>query len=456
MHLIGQLNQPPFVLLFMPFPTLSESPKLRYATFFYLYFMQGVPSGFAITALANYLTAQGLSSSTIGSFVTIIGLPWIVQLIWGPLIDRYRYSVVGHYKHWIVLTQVAAVCASLVLLIVRQPAAQVWLLAGLFFTHSVVASVQDASVDAMAILITPVDERGRVNAFMRGGILLGISFGAAALSVVLHAYGFGAAVLVQSGILLFFTLLFFFTKLHRTDPLLPRFGRAEAVQAQTENESLRGVFRQLKAAMLGAQNARIFGIIGLSYLCFGVFLRSVNFHLIRSLHWGDQELSVLTGGWGSAVTLTVVLAGGIIADRLGAQRLQRTVSLALALFLIAFNLSAPFWTHKPVAVTGLLIWGIADPMYSIAAFPILMTICKKEVAGSQFTAYMALINLFDIGGAYLTGWLLMVVSGPVIGAAAGAALLLLTAALFRLKKSTPLPEPVVEIDNGSISKKPIE
>lgn len=428
----------------MPLPTLAESPKLRYATFFYLYFMQGVPSGFALTALANYLTAQGLSSSTIGSFVSIIGIPWIVQLIWGPLIDRYRYSVVGHYKHWVVLTQVAAVCASLILLLVKQPVQQVWLMAGLFFAHSVVASVQDASVDAMAILITPVDERGRVNAFMRGGLLLGISFGAAFLSIMLHTYGYGAAVLAQSGILALFTLAFFLTRLHRTDPLLPRFGRATEQAPPGENETLRDVFRQLRGAMFGAQSLRIFGIIGLSYLCFGVFVRSVNFHLIRSLHWGDQELSVLTGGWGSVLTLTVVLAGGILADRLGAQRLQRIVSVSLALFLLLFNLSAPFWVNKPLPVTGMLVWSIADPMYSIAAFPILMALCKKEVAGSQFTAYMALINLFDIGGAYLTGWMLQVVSGPVLGFAAGCALLALSLTLFPRRKDATVREALVE------------
>ena len=202
-------------------PTLAESSRLRYATFFYLYFMQGVPSGFALTALANYLIAQGIASQTIGTYASIIGIPWMIQLIWGPLIDRYRYSVVGHYKHWVVLTQVVAVLASLLLLIVQQPAQQVWLLAFLFFSHSVVASVQDASVDAMAILITPEHERGRVNAFMRGGIILGGAFGVAALSYILHHGGYHVAVLVQTAILLLFTLLFFVTKLHRTDPLFP-------------------------------------------------------------------------------------------------------------------------------------------------------------------------------------------------------------------------------------------
>ncbi len=197
--------------------TLSESSWLRYGTFFYLYFMQGVPSGFALTALVNYLTARGTSPEILGSFMSIIGIPWIIQLVWGPLIDRYRYSVVGHYKHWIVLTQLAAFGASLLLLIVDSPEQQVWLLAGLFFTHSLFASVQDASVDALAILATPPPEQGRVNAFMRGGLLLGISAGAAGLSIVLNNWGFRTAVLIQSGSLLFFTGMFFFTKLYPGD-----------------------------------------------------------------------------------------------------------------------------------------------------------------------------------------------------------------------------------------------
>ena len=422
-------------------PTLAESSRLRYATFFYLYFMQGVPSGFALTALANYLTAQGLSSATIGSFVSIIGFPWIIQLIWGPLIDRYRYSVVGHYKHWVVLTQVVACIASLLLLFVQRPEQQVWTLALLFFAHSVVASVQDASVDAMAILITPLEERGRVNAFMRGGILLGISFGAAALSFVLHTWNYHSAVLVQSGILLFFTLLFFITKLHRTDPLLPRFGgvKKEITAADTELR-LPAVFRHLGKALSSRQSLRIFGIIGLSYLCFAIFRQSFSFHLIRNLKWSDQELSVLTGGWGSLVTLSVILTSGLLADKLGATKLQRIVILGLAVFLILFNLVLFRVTSKPIITSGLLFWGIADPLYSIAAFPILMALCRKDIAGSQFTAYMALINLADIGGAYITGWLLNVMPGPLLGTISGAGLLGLAVILFRYRKQlVPLP-----------------
>jgi PAT family beta-lactamase induction signal transducer AmpG len=418
----------------MALPTLARSSRLRYATFFYLYFMQGVPSGFALTALVNYLTAKGLSPSVIGSYSSLIGIPWIVQLVWGPLIDRYRYSVVGHYKHWVVLTQVAAFGASLLLFIVNKPEAQVWLLAGLFFLHSMVASVQDASVDAMAILITPTEERGRVNAFMRGGILLGISFGAAALSVVLHRYGFGAAVVVQSAVLLLFTLLFFFTKLHHSDPLFPRFGAIADGEKQASGPSLPVVFRQLRQAVFGKRSLRIFGVIFLCYLCFSIFRRAQSFYLIDVLKWSDEELSVLSGTWGSAVPIVVMLVGGTVADRIGAPRLQRMVLSALAVFLVAFNALWSLWVHKSFAAGGLLFWSVADPLYSIAAFPILMAICKKQVAGSQFTAYMALINLSEIGGSFLTGMALEMVAGPALGLMAGVALVVLAVILFRYKQ----------------------
>jgi PAT family beta-lactamase induction signal transducer AmpG len=412
-------------------PTLKESAPLRYVTFFYLYFMQGVPSGFALTAIANYLIGKDVSSSSVGTFISIVGIPWILQMVWGPLIDRYRYSVVGHYKHWVLLTQVAAFGASLSLFAISRPEAQLTGIAAVFFIHSVFASVQDASVDAMAIDIVPVAQRGRLNAFMRAGILWGISFGAAVLSLVLHRYGFATAVLIQSGILLFFTILTFFIKLERADPLLPRFGGNRPKEKREETTSLKTVFKDLWQSMTERFNLRTAGIIILSYLAFGIFIRSFNFHLIQNLHWPDQKLSVLQGSWGSLITFGVLMAGGVIADRMGALRLQRQVLLFLALFLLIFNALSPAWRHEAVVTSGLLIWSVADPFYSVAAFPILMTLCKRTIEGSQFTAYMAMINLSDIGGAYVSGWLLHVVAAPVLGFSCGVLLLVCSYALYK-------------------------
>ncbi len=92
---------------------------------------------------------------------------------------------------------------------------------------------------------------------------------------------------------------------------------------------------------------------------------------------------------------------------------------ALAIFLLLFNALAFLWKIKTFTVAGLLFWNIADPLFSVAAFPILMALCREQIAGSQFTAYMALINLSDVVGAYLSGWALLVVPAPVLGFCCG-------------------------------------
>ena len=91
---------------------LHESAYLRYFTFFYLYVMQGIPAGFALTAIANYLAGKNVPSEKIGTFIALDGLPWILQFVWGPLIDRFQFSSMGNRKHWIVFSQWAAILAT--------------------------------------------------------------------------------------------------------------------------------------------------------------------------------------------------------------------------------------------------------------------------------------------------------------------------------------------------------
>jgi PAT family beta-lactamase induction signal transducer AmpG len=403
-------------------PVLNQSSKLRYFTFFYLYIMQGIPSGFALTAVANYLAAKGISSHSIGTFVAIVGIPWIIQFVWGPIIDRYQFSVIGHRKHWVVLTQTMAFVASLSLLLVHDPVSQLSLMSVVFFIHSNFASVQDASVDAIAISIVPDAERGRVNAFMRGGYLMGIAIGSAGLSTVLHYYGFFYAALVQSALLLGMTVLTFVIRLDHADGYIPSFKFRSSVKAndsQVDNPNLKWLFKQLYTGITAKHSLQKFGIIALVYTCNSIFIRSFSFHLVHNLHWRDNSVSVLQGGWGTLATLVVTIGGGVIADRIGPDKLQTRVMLAICLFLIVFNGLGAFWYQKPVTVTGLLLWNFADPMFSVAAMPVLMALCLKKVEGSQFTAYMAMVNFCDVMGSYISGWAMTYFTAPVIGTVCG-------------------------------------
>lgn len=419
---------------------LSNSLALRYGTFFYLYLMQGIPAGFALTALTNHLLAKGITSSAVGSFAAVVGFPWVIQFIWGPFIDRYQYSAIGHRKHWVLLSQLTAFAASLLLFLVDDPVQQLPLLTAIFCVHSVFASIQDASVDALAISVVPLAERGRLNAAMRGGFLLGIAFGAAVLSLVLNRVGYAAAVGVQSGLLLLFTLLTFFIRVAPNDPLVAVRRRATASKQQPEVLPVKVLFQRLWLGFSHLPHARLFGSILLVYLCFSVFIRSLNFFLIKKVGWSDEQLSVFTGSWGSVFSFLMILVGGILADKYGAKRLQQVVLWALGLFLVGYNLLLWFGPAAAIAKPGLIFWNLADPLFSVAAFPILMQLCRKEVEGSQFTAYMALINFSDVAGAFISGWLLRVVPAPVLGLGCGLVLLGVIWALRKPVVVVPLVE----------------
>ena len=421
-------------------PVLSENRHLRYATFGCLYVMQGIPAGFRGATVYNYLIEKGLTAAAVGSFVLVVGLPWSFQFVWGPVVDRFQYSVLGHRKQWVVLTQLAAVAASLGLLLVRNPVAQLGLLAGLFFVHSLFASIQDTSVDAMAIDVTPEAERGRVNAFMRAGFLLGTSLGSAGLAPVLEHQGFQRAALLQSLALLLLTGLTFGIRLQRTDRLLPRWPRsprpARSTSSAPPNPPLALVFRTLLQQVFRARNLRIFGCLWAVYLACTVFYGSFIYTLIHSLRWRAADVSVLEGSWVNAAVLVALVGGGLVSDRVGAARLQRWVLGFVVLALLGLSGAAAHWGQPSVATGGIVLLSLVDPLMSVAALPLLMNLCHPRVAGSQFTTYMALINFGDVVGAKLTGWALAVTTAPVVGLGCAAVVL---AALWGLRRAPASP-----------------
>ncbi len=415
-----------------PYPnnslTLTQSRPLRYGVFFYLYVMQGIPSGFYLTALTNYFTAEGVRPDVVGSFIAIIGLPWAFQFIWGPLIDRYQGSPMGRRKPWVVGSQLMTLLASCTLLFISNPIAQISTMAWLFCLRSLFAAIQDASVDAMAITVIPVDERGRVNAFMRAGFLVGTGVGAAVFAIVLRRYGFYGAALTQVGCLLTGVLLIAFIRETPGDQLLPALGRALPVNTSPDltNEQrpqpipdFRYLFTELFRGLFSRQSLLLFGAILLAYTSNSLFLRAYNYHLIEKLGWPDTDVSVLTGTYGMVLATVVALTGGYLADRLGARRLLVGMLGIIAIYLIGFNLLSGFWVQHSVAQVGLVALYFLDPAVSAAAMPVLMGICRKGVEGSQFTTYMALVNLCDIAGTYFVSQVLLLFAAPAIGLFAG-------------------------------------
>ena len=85
-----------------------------YLLLFSLYWAQGLPVGFMTHALPVILRAQGVSLAHIGGFGLLMA-PWALKVLWAPLIDRFGYGKLGHYRSWIIPTQILTIMILIVL-----------------------------------------------------------------------------------------------------------------------------------------------------------------------------------------------------------------------------------------------------------------------------------------------------------------------------------------------------
>lgn len=386
--------------------------------------MQGIPSGFALTAVTNYLTAQGLGYQALGTFGAVVGLPWAFKFVWGPLVDRFQASAMGRRRPWVLGAQTMAFMASLGILLTDDPVTNFSYLAGAFALHGVFASLQDVSVDALAITIVPPAERGRVNAFMKGGMVIGQAIGAAGLAFMIHKTDFHTAALTQSALLFTFTVITFFIREQPNDALVA-FRRHPPAQSSDSANPLRPdwsfgpLLRALFRAIILPRNLLIFGAIALVFISERLFQRVYFIHLIRNLNWSDTSVSVLSGTYGTVLAVVLALAGGWLSDRIGAQRMLIGMAFVMAVLHVGFSLAAPLWTNENVATAGLVVRQTLEPVFSICALPVLMGLCRKSIEGAQFAFYMAISNQADVAGILLSGQLLPYFSVPTIGVACG-------------------------------------
>ena len=105
----------------MRLPNLLATRRGRLFAFFALYVTEGIPLGFAATAIATQLRRQGVGPAEIGAFVASFYLPWAFKWAFGPLVDVFRSRRFGHRRGWILFTQIMMVLTILVLIPVPLP-----------------------------------------------------------------------------------------------------------------------------------------------------------------------------------------------------------------------------------------------------------------------------------------------------------------------------------------------
>ena len=406
---------------------LTDRPLLRLVTLCILYVAQGIPYGFVTVTFASYLAERGETVAAIASVTALSTLPWTFKFVWGPFMDRFGIPSMGRRRPWILAAQFGMTVSILSMAFVPNPAEHLVLIGWLVFVHNIFNSLQDVSVDALAVDLLRESERGRVNGFMYGSKYIGIFLGGAFLSRMVSQDGLGIAFTIQiimlGGIMLFPLLL----RERSGEKLLPwTTGSSQLAIDQQLAHSIVQLFGFLKRAF-SLRSTLLAGAIGLTiFIAGGILSPITNVLFIQDLGWTRTEYTDINGGYGVFLGLAGAIVGGILADKFGPKKIASIGCVALALSYVTFGLSSPDsgvlwfdWTNRPVVITYILVDVWMGSMISASLFAMYMTVSWPKVAATQFTAYMAILNMSTVIGLKTSGVISEHFTLPMIFVGAG-------------------------------------
>ena len=395
-------------------PDWLATRNARLAAFFLLYLTEGLPLGFTATFVATLMRRQGVSTTEIGAFVAALYLPWSFKWAAGPLLDLVWSERLGRRRAWIVAAQLAMVgsLAACMTIDVRNVA----LFTAVVVFNNIFGALQDVAIDALAVDTLDPAERGVANGLMFAGAAVGQAVGGAGALFVYNRGGFAAATLFVACCLLAVLVCVSLRLRERPLPIaeLPAERDQPSVmqRLQVYGRVLVRVFVLRRSGLLG---------VALALLPAGSYALSLTLQTNLSVEMGlsDDQIAWLTIATTVVFSLCCV-AGGRFSDRFGRTRslaLFITLTVLPTLFLAwamwqagwIFPVPDPAAADRPLPSQTLLVCYLAAVLLfqiphglsygTKSAF--FMDLCDPAVAATQFTAYMAMMNLTI---AYTSAW----------------------------------------------------
>ena len=386
--------------------TLVDSYRARVITLSALYVAQGVPWGFITVTMVTFLAAEGADAGDLAYLLTLGTLPWSFKFLWGPIIDRFQLPELGRRRPWILIAQTGMIALLITMLLVPNLTDNISLLGALFFVYNVFTALQDVSTDALAVDVLQSHEFERVNSYMFTAKSLGGVIGGAGLGTIIGTVGIRGAFLIQIPILVVIMMVPLFMRERPGEKRFP-WDEGEAVQMAEDSEKNDEEVRDF-ATILGnirtafsVRSAQLGIAVSLVISLAFILIPILPLLFLQELGWSQEEFNATKGGIILVVTMLGAMAGGELGRQFGGKSMLMYAALSASLTTLVWgtfdNLWSEGWFMMLVWIIHTFLWAIV----SICAYSLMMRVTWAEVGGTQFTGYMAMMNLSAIIGYQL-------------------------------------------------------
>ncbi len=350
-------------------------------------FGSGLPLLLTTAKLQQWMSDINIDLATIG-LMQLVTLPYVLKVLWSPLMDRYRIPFLGPRRGWMVVTQVLLIIAIAGLAILGQ-AGTVGPLAVAALIVAVLSASQDIVADGYRTDLLKPEERG-----------MGAAVFVTGYRMAMLATGVGASVLVGEGILNWsqaYLLMAGIMSLVLVGTLLAEEPEVQPVQPQN-----------LMSAVWPPVQEFLTRRDGWLVLLFVMLFRlpdslagAMTIPFLKDIGVGNTDIGLYRDGVGLAMTIIGAVVGGIVVARMPLRASLWLFGILQAVSNAGFLLLTMTGAHKVALVGVLMVENFCAGLVVAGFFAFLMGQCHPQFTVTQ---YAMLSSIMVVAGKLLAAW----------------------------------------------------
>jgi MFS transporter, PAT family, beta-lactamase induction signal transducer AmpG len=363
-----------------------EYPQKRFKFFvlFCLYAPSTVPMTFFGIVFPVMLRKSGVPLERIG-LLGIFTIPFVLKFLWAPLVDRFGSRKFGHYKSWLISTQLFCVFIGCFMPFLHFKEQFWWIIAlGMLFCFAV--STQWIAVNGLAVQCLSEKERPRGNSLAIVGSTIGVVTGGSML-ILVDKIGYTQTLLLSLTLFILASIMLLFFKELDHPKMLNKLNLLSSFEP-LKSASMRNWLLLMNLCIIG--DSMIFAMVRPMLVDKGLSIDSIGLMIgtIRPVFY----------------TLGAVVCSWIIKFFSRKTNLI-SFSIANAFFLSLFLLPALNITDKNSLFYIVAITGFINSFKWTITYSIFMDHARKSNAATDFAIQVSVISfgsgLYEICSGFL-------------------------------------------------------